>query len=430
MTNSSFNRSDILPIGVVKPIITDTSGAPEPDNSEIRKIANDVLQAVQYSFASVAANPAQTFRANTLEETFQQTFKGMAPARAEAIKAKAAQLVNTGPELRTILFGRYGRIESREFTSMGFDRAQERLAPLEIDSKLLGVKTPQIRVPQGAGVRTSEGLLIPTANLPRGVQEPQEAINTSAASTTASEVYNAEKLEEIWGPVSAIDPFAGVGGDEFVEQAITDKLGFYITRIKCVDETNPEALGSDEIAIGGVSVDEDGDSKKIAETYVGGGFDDGDQRNYSPHWQYHWFSMKEGKYWPKTYKVALVLAEKDWGGFSNFLTTIWEKVSVKVKELIAKFIKDLLPASWGPAINAAIGQAVAWLVDKLVGWIISSFKDDIFPVFTASCPVPSFNARWKYSNGTWGSTKSDLRTAHFYGHGGHYIVNYYWKLYA
>jgi hypothetical protein len=415
---------------VVKPIVTDTSGASEPDNSEIRKIANDVLQAVQYSFASVAANPAQTFRANTLEETFQQTFKRMDPAKAEGIKTKAAQLVNAGPELRTILFGRYGRIESREFTSIGFDRAQERLAPLEIDRKLLGVKTPGVRVPQGAGVRTSEGLLIPTANLPQGVLEPQGAINTSAASTTAPEVYNAEKLEEIWGPVYSSDPFAGVGGDEFVEQAITDKLGFYITRIKCVDETNPEILGSDEIAIGGVSVDEDGDTKKIAETYVGGGFDDGDQRNYSPHWQFHWFSMKEGKYFPKRYEVGLLPAEKDLGGLSNLLTTIWEKVSVKVKELIAKAVKDILPAYWGPAINAAIGKAVAWLVDKLVGWIISWFKDDIFPIFTASCTIPSFNARWNYPNGTWGSTKSDLRTAHFYGHGGHYIVNYYWKLYA
>jgi hypothetical protein len=82
------------------------------------------------------------------------------------------------------------------------------------------------------------------------------------------------------------------------------------------------------------------------------------------------------------------------------------------------------------AISKAIGEAVASIVDKLVAWIISAFKDNIFPVFTASCTVPNFNARWNYPNGTWGSPTSNVRTAHFYGHGGHYIADYYWKLYA
>ena len=440
MPTPSLNRLDLIPIDripidripieVIKPIVTDTSGATEPENSEIRKIANDILQGVQYSFASVAANPDRSFRAGTLEETFQQSFKRMNATKVEGIKTKAVQLVNAAPELRTTLFGRYGQLESQEFTNIGFDRVQERLAPLQIDRKLLGIKTPELSISQGAGVMTPEGLLIPAANLPRGVQEIQGAINTSVQSANESQVYNAERLQEIWGPVYARDPFAGVGSDEFIEQAVTNKLGFYITRIKCVDETNPEFWGSDEIAIAGVSVDEDGDSIKIGENYVGGGFDDGDQKTYSPHWQYHWFNMQEGKYWPKAYKIALVLAEKDNGGLSNFLNNIWEKISVKVKEAIAKAITDVLSGYVGPAIAAAIGQAVAWIVDKLVGWIINLFKDDIFPVFTASCTVPSFNARWNYSNGTWGSTTSDLRTAHFYGYGGHYIVDYYWKMYA
>lgn len=423
MANST--RIDQLPIEVLRrPIATDTSGAPEPENSEIRKIANDILQAVQYSFVSVAANPDQAVRAGTLEETFQQAFKRTDATRLERVKATAAQLVNTSPELRSTIFGRYGQLESKEFVSIGFDRANEGLAPLAIDQKLLGIRTPQISVPQGVGRVTSEGLLIPAANLPQGFEDFESTIDLTAQRAAESQVYNAERLQEIWGPVYSTDPFAGAGRDEFEEQAVTDKLGFYITRIKCVDETNPEFWGSDEIAIAGVSVDEDGDSKKIAETYVGGGFDDGDQKNYSPNWQYHWFSMQEGKYWPKAYRVALVLAEKDYGGFSNFLNTIWEKTSEKVKEAISKAVAGGLSGYVGPAIAKAIGEAVAWIVDKLVDWIINLFKDDIFPVFTASCTVPSFSASWN------GSKTSDVRTAHFYGHGGHYIVNYYWKLYA
>ncbi|MBW4417937.1 MAG: hypothetical protein KME13_01760 [Myxacorys californica WJT36-NPBG1] len=421
---------DRLPIELLRPTATDTSGAPEPDNSEIRKIANDVLQAVQYSFASVAANPNQAVRADTLEETFQQTFKRMDAAKLERVQTKATQLVSAAPELRTTLFGRYGQLESKEFVSIGFDRAHEGLAPLAIDQKLLGIRTSHLSIPQGVGRMTPEGLLIPAANLPQGFEDFEDAIDMSTQRAAESHVYNAEKLQEIWGPVYSTDPFAGAGADEFEEQAVTDKLGFYVTRVKCVDETNPEFWGSDEIAIAGVSVDEDGDSKKISEHYVGGGFDDGDEKNYSPNWNYHWFSMQEGNYWPKAYKVALMLAEKDNGGLSTALNTIWEKIGEKVKEAIAKAVTGALSGYVGPAIAAAIGQAVAWIVDKLVGWIITAFQDDIFPVFTASCTVPSFNARWNYPNGTWGSPTSDVRTAHFYGHGGHYIVNYYWKLYA
>jgi len=435
MSTSQFNRLDILPIDSlqirgVKPTATDTSGAPEPDNSEIRKITNDLLQAAQYSFASVAANPDQSFRANTLEETFQQGFKGMNAVKVQGIKTKAVQLVKAAPELRTIMFGRYGRLASEEFTKVGFDAVQEKLAPLEIDRKLLGIRTPELCISPSAGVITSEGLLIPAANLPPGVKDLQATIDKSVRSAAASEVHNADKLEEIWGPVYATDPFAGVGGDEFVEQAITNKLGFYITRIKCVDETNPEWWFSDEIAIGGISVDDNGDSKKIPEKYVGGGFDDGDEKKYSPHWLYHSFNLQEGKYFPKRESVGVTLSEEDGGGFSKFLNTIWEKVSAKVKEAIIKILITTLPKYVDAAIAAAVAKAVAWLVDKLVGWIINWFKDDIFPVFTASCTIPSLNARWNYPNGTWGSTTSDLRTAHFYGHGGHYLVNYYWKLYA
>lgn len=435
MPSSSFTRFDRvpldrLPIEFFRPTATDTFGATEPDNSEIRKIANDVLQAVQYSFASVAANPDQAVRSDTLEETFQQSFKRMDANKLEQVQTKARQLVKAAPELRTTLFGRYGQLESKEFMSIGFDRAHEGLAPLAIDQKLLGIRTPQLSISQGVGRMTSEGLLIPMANLPQGFEDFEEAMETSTQRAADSQVYNAEKLQEIWGPVYSSDRFAGAGGDEFEEQAVTDKLGFYVTRVKCVDETNPEFWGSDEIAIAGVSVDEDGDSKKISERYVGGGFDDGDEKSYSPNWNYHWFSMQEGKYWPKAYKVALILAEKDNGGLSNALNTVWEKVSEKVKEAIAKAVTGALSGYVGPAIAAAIGQAVAWIVDELLGWLIKVFKDDIFPIFTASCNVPSFNARWNYPNGTWGSPTSDVRTAHFYGHGGHYIVDYYWKLYA
>ena len=368
MASSSIpevNSLPLDPINLPEPTATDTSGAPMPENSEIEKIAKDVLQSVQYSFASVAANLDLAARADTLEETFQQALKRMEVTKLEQVQTKAVELVSAAPALRKTTFGRYGELDSKEFVSIGFDRADEGLAPLAIDQKLLGMLTE------------------------------------SAAES--------QVLSKIVG-------------------SVTDELGLYITRIKCVDETNPERFGHDEIAIAGVWVDEKGNSEKILESYVGGGFDDGDEKNYSPNWQYHSFTIPQGKPWPKAYTVALILAEKDNGGLSTALNDVWAKVSKKLKEKIAEAIKNGLEEDLGPDIAKAIGQAVAWIVDSLVKWIITAFQDDIFPIFTASCTLTSSTTRWNYPNGSWGSPKSDVRTADFYGHGGHYTVEYYWQL--
>jgi hypothetical protein len=254
----------------------------------------------------------------------------------------------------------------------------------------------------------------------------ESAVSLAQETGVASE----DILAEIWEPRYRGDPYLNASSEaEFEEFAITDKMGFWITKVKCVDETNPEFWGHDEISLAGVSVDEDGDTKKISEKYIGGGFDDGDSKSYS-NWRYHWFSLREGQYWPKTYSVSLILAEKDNGGLSNFLSSVWEKIRDKVKQAIEKAVAGALAGYVGPAIAAMIGKAVAWVVDIFVQWIISWWQDDIFPVFTARVTTPSMSARWYYPNGTWGNPSSGIRTAHFYGHGGHYYTQYYWKFYS
>lgn len=415
----------------MKPTVIDGSGAPPPDNSEVRKIAEDVLGAAKYSFTAVAANPNVAVRPDSLEETFKQALQAMPQRKREGIQRTAAQLVMAPENVRVAMFNRAGhRDVDSHLGAGGFDRYDEGLAPLSIDQKLLGVRTPTISIPRGTLRSTPEGLLIPGAALGRDFESFESDFEAAAQKAEQSEVFDSEKLEEIWGPVYTTDPFEGAAAeDQFEEFAVTDKMGFWITKIKCVDETNPEWWGHDEIALAGVSVDEDGDTKKIPEKFIGGGFDDGDSKSYS-NWRYHWFNMREGTHWPKTYSVSLILAEKDHGGLSSFLNTIWVKIRDKVKAAIAKAVAAALATYVGAAIANAIGQAVAWVVAVLVGWIINLFKDDIFPVFTARVTTPSFSARWYYPNGTWGSPTSGIRTAHFWGHGGHYITQYYWKFYS
>jgi hypothetical protein len=433
MPEKIISAADIVVTpGLIKPTASDTSGATPPENSEIRKIAEDILSAAKYSFVSVAANPEQEVRAGTLEAAFKEGLEKMGKDRKDRVVKKAAELAKLPESARMEMFGRYGKMDTKSFIAQGFERAHEALPPLVIDTKILGVRTPSIAVASGITLRaTPEGILLPRENLPAEPEEFLAEMVESGKKAAESELASADMLSEIWGPVFSEDPYKSMMQvEEFEETAVTDKLAFHITRIKCVDETNPEWWGSDEIALAGVSVDETGDTKKIGERYIGGGFDDGDQKGYSPYWRYDWFSMREGQYWPKHYNVSLILAEKDYGGLSSVLNTVWQRVRDRVKAAIEQAVTGALTGYLGPVIAAAIGKAVAWIIDVLVGWIIRAFQDDIFPPFTASVNVPSFYARWYYSNGTWGCPTSPLRLGHFYGHGGHYLAEYYWMLYA
>lgn len=423
---------------LVRPVNYDTIGVPDLENSEIKKIAMDVLDAVKYAYASVASNPEQEVRRDTIEADFKEALGLMKADRRESIHKKAVQLTGFSEQARAVEFGRYGAIDSKSFIAQGADRIHESLEPLEINTKLLGIKSPTISMSPGDLRATPDGLLLPKENLPTGFEEDLEAFETDveeeAKKAETSEVYGADRLAEIWGPSFTEDPFEMVTDEfeeEFEEQAVKDKLAFYITKVKCVDETNPEWWGHDEIAIAGVSVDEDGDTKRINEKYVGGGFDDGDTKNYSPHWHYHWFGAHEGKGWPKNYFMTLILAEKDHGGLSNFLNKVWKRVKDMVKSQVDRLgalIGSYLPwyLKW---LGSIISWAVNWVINRFVNWIIGIFEDDIFPPRTVTTRIYSYGARWRHADGKL-RNYSPRRRAHFYGHGGHYYVEYYWKMYA
>ncbi|MDC0116223.1 hypothetical protein OAH97_01950 [Octadecabacter sp.] len=258
-----------------------------------------------------------------------------------------------------------------------------------------------------------------------------EEEQSSSLDAMQNKIMDRSRLEDIWGPLGSTEQ--DTTGTDF-EAVVTDKLGLFIKRVKCVDETNPERLFfvnlHDTIAIGGQSIDEDGDVRRIDETPVGGGFDDGDEKVYNPDWRFHHFSLHEGSQWPKSYRVILMLAEKDFGGFQSLLNTLYASIRDKVKAAISKAVAELTEGLLGPVIAKAIGEITAWIVDEFINWLIGLFGDDPFPAKVASVSTPSMSARWHYSNGTWGNPQSPTRTAHFYGHDGHYLVDYYWKFYS
>jgi hypothetical protein len=410
-------------------IIT-ASGAPAMEHSELQKISQDVLDRVKATVVAVASQPEQTVKPGSLEAAVQEGLIGLKPAQRERVCRQAGQIAHACASVRQMHLGRYGQLSCTDMLHHGFEEAAKSLPPLALNTKLLGVKPRRVTAPVSAFQTSPAGLLIPAAQIPpgfRGFQtEWEEALNRANETGLA----NPERLAEIWGMVARPETEAAQTEVADIQAVAMRVLHFVITRIKCVDETQPEWPGHDEIALAGISVDESGDTKKIGEIYIGGGFDDGDQKVYQPGWRYHSFSLAEGKGWPKVYLMNLLLAEKDHGGLAKILDKAWDAIGAKVKEEIRKAVAHLLPSQIDPAIAAAIGQAAAWIADQLVKWLINLFKDDLFPLYTARVTLSSANGRWNYPNGQWGSPVSPLQQAHFYGHGGHYLLEYRWELTA
>jgi hypothetical protein len=205
----------------------------------------------------------------------------------------------------------------------------------------------------------------------------------------------------------------------------TNKLELRIHKVRCVDETNPEWPGDDEIAMGGTAVDETGDVHKIPQFTVRNDFDDGEQMLYAPPKRFTSFSLLEGgNKWPKSYFVTLVLAEKDMGGFADFLNKLLDAVKKRVIEALGAAIGGVIGSIGGP-LMAVIGAAIGWIVGKIFEWLKAWWSDDVFPPKTVSVNIPSLTARW-----AGGATDSPNGVLRFQAHGGTYDVTYDWRMFA
>lgn len=136
-------------------------------------------------------------------------------------------------------------------------------------------------------------------------------------------------------------------------------LELRIHRVKCVDETSE--IGKDEIDLGGTSVDEDGDTKKISAFRVRS-FSTGTVQTYSPPRRFTHFSLTEQSKvtFPKTYFVTLVVAEVDWGGLADFLNELLDKVKAKVAAALAAAIGGAIGSPGGPSASPSGSRWASW----------------------------------------------------------------------
>ncbi|MFZ1479445.1 MAG: hypothetical protein WAT25_01565 [Paracoccaceae bacterium] len=225
----------------------------------------------------------------------------------------------------------------------------------------------------------------------------------------------------------------GLGGVIAPPIVVNKGLHFRLHKVKCIDETNPEWPGDDEIAMGGTAVPPVGTPTKVAEFMVRDDFDDGESKTYSPPKVLKTFSLS-GLTYPADCLMVLALAEKDNGGLSSFLQDLWEAIRDDVQLIIAAVgaaaglaIGGAVGGSLGTAIGGPLGTiigAVAGaILGALIGWLISAVKDDIFTPQSAAVHLPKSNSTF-----AGGALTSPQFTLNFRDHGGHYRAYYTWQL--
>ena len=141
---------------------------------------------------------------------------------------------------------------------------------------------------------------------------------------------------------------------------------------------------------------------------------------------YHLAHVSGYSIWPKfprSYFATLVLAEKQDGGFADFLQKLWNLVKDKVTAWVAAAIGAAIGTDIIPGLGTIIGAIVGWVLGWLFGFIDGLFKDRISEPFTVAITVPSLNARF-----AGGGNVSSPGLVRYEWSGGTYELTFDWAL--
>ncbi|MGJ5634633.1 hypothetical protein [Nostoc sp. CALU 1950] len=376
--------------------IPDTFSTIDPlSDTELLKIAQDVFQGLQYSFLAAAMSQDKAFAPDSIEENFRLAIGTRNPEKRAGYQSIASATAAQTTAERQLSFGRYATLSVEEYGQKGF--AATRLPALELDAVKLVAAVKQIQA------------------LP-------------LTRTLAQ-------------PVAAPSPIHTFGGG--TPPATVKSLGFYITEVRCVDETNGafgSEAGHDEIQIGGMAIDEAGNTIKIKPFDVNntkGDFDEDDNPVVSypfPGKAFYQFDTTKTSAWPKNYAAFVYLAEIDNGGFASALTDAWQKAAPLIKQKIEDALiaagtavgGALGSAEIGAVIGKVLGKILGWVLDKLIEWIISWFQDDIFAPGTALINLQTAAGTAYVNSPGWNNLSSPEGKFTFTGHGGIYTVKCRW----
>jgi len=208
--------------------------------------------------------------------------------------------------------------------------------------------------------------------------------------------------------------------------AVNKALKFKLHEVKCIDKTDD--WGGDEIAAGAITTNDKGEVENVNEFLVANGFRDNIRKTYNPPRLIKRFPLNQDNIYPKTFIVFLNLAEKDHGGFSDFLSDLHEAIDVEMKiilTLLGAAVGTAAGPPYGTAVGALIGIATAVVYDALMEWFIEVLKDDLlvtedFARVTLDTRASTFN----------NALNSPIVSMDYYGpqDGSHYRAKYSWEI--
>ncbi|MEO7923547.1 MAG: hypothetical protein ABIR30_07705 [Chitinophagaceae bacterium] len=196
----------------------------------------------------------------------------------------------------------------------------------------------------------------------------------------------------------------GVGGSISGEKLPAfNKLDLVLRAVHCVDETNPETPGDDDIIVGGIIIGASGNVAK-ARSIVSCHFDDGGYCNHGsiPFGNYNLNSTSS---YPKTFYAIIQLIEAD---------SDEQEAAHALSEVMGIAAAALAGTGYGAAL-AVVAAAVE---------VFSSFffDDDAFHPYGVTVSLPNQN--------TFGSDgrSSNWATGGISDHGGTYKLGFYWQM--
>jgi len=194
-------------------------------------------------------------------------------------------------------------------------------------------------------------------------------------------------------------------------------LALRFRRMLCVDETNGlfgSEWGSDEMLIGSTAIDTNGVISKVARINLYKNWDDGDDRPYPTPKVIARVGL-QGKNYPLTAVVTMIMAEDDSGGG---LETIVNRIYDRLAQEARRWLLDNLGKGFPDVL---LGWVLAYLVDRIISKLKSYWDDDLFRPVTIQITLPSQNATFNGKNST------PSRKLRFSGPG-EYFPSYEWVL--
>jgi hypothetical protein len=357
-----------------------------PKDQQLRRLADDVLGKLKYSFVAAAAED-QPSAPGELDQMFKR-FLATRKSQTRAIYKENAQALLQAPKLlRAREFRRYADVDVQQYRTMSAAQLKAHVGPLNVQKLAI----------QSALQKYGNLVL-------KLVEEHQPAVVHIPA-----------------GGINVPDPDLQAG-------LAFKKLKLFIKRVKCIEET--DEIGDDEVNMGGTATDPMGQSALVPEWQVHSDFDSGDQVNYGFNKVFHTWSLHTNQdgfpYW---YGAVVALAEKDDGGFWKFLQELWTKVESEVKAAIGAAVGAAIGAAIGAAY-AGIGAIVGAVIGAFIGWLLGFFADNPDDIIGTKSLVLALGAATKsYYDWAKLTTPEGLAGSMVYkGDGGRYQVDWAFKV--